>query len=182
MSEKAKQIEWYLDELDCANCASKVETGIAKIEGILESNVNFMTKTLRIVIEEDQEAEILPKVKQKLSVMEPDIHPTLKKSGEPIGVNGLPLVAAQTADAKYAENVRDDHGLTSAEEHQCRFDIIHIVVGKFLCPGIFCIGQHDGYKFSHLVLSLVAGFSDACLWRFCRRAATTTAKQVAASK
>ncbi len=119
MSEKAKQIEWYLDELDCANCASKVETGIAKIEGILESNVNFMTKTLRIVIEEDQEAEILPKVKQKLSVMEPDIHPTLKKSGEPIGLNGLPLVAAQTADAKYAENVRDDRGPTSddAEVH-----------------------------------------------------------------
>ena len=36
MSEKVKRIEWYLDELDCANCASKVETGIAKIEGILE--------------------------------------------------------------------------------------------------------------------------------------------------
>ena len=81
MSEKVKQIEWYLDELDCANCASKVETGIAKIEGILESNVNFMAKTLRIVIAEDQEAEILPKVKQKLSILEPDIHPTLKKSG-----------------------------------------------------------------------------------------------------
>ena len=57
MSEKVKQIEWYLDELDCANCANKVETGIAKIEGILESNVNFMTKTLRIEIEEDQEAD-----------------------------------------------------------------------------------------------------------------------------
>ena len=93
MSEKVKQIEWYLDELDCANCASKVETGIAKIEGILESNVNFMTKTLRIEIEEDQEAFVLPKVKQKLSILEPDIHPTLKKSGTPIGADGFPMGA-----------------------------------------------------------------------------------------
>ncbi|MFZ1823181.1 MAG: cation transporter, partial [Trichococcus flocculiformis] len=146
MSEKAKQIEWYLDELDCANCASKVETGIAKIEGILESNVNFMTKTLRIVIEEDQEAEILPKVKQKLSVMEPDIHPTLKKSGEPIGLNGLPLVAAQTADAKYAENVRDDHGPTSddAEVHSHGHSHAH--------------GEGDKAEIRKAVIRLIVGF------------------------
>ena len=119
MSEKVKQIEWYLDELDCANCANKVETGIAKIEGILESNVNFMTKTLRIEIEEDQETEILPKVKQKLSVLEPDIHPILKKSGEPIGANGLPIVAAQSAEAKSVENVdgHHDHDAADAEGH-----------------------------------------------------------------
>ena len=109
MSEKVKQIEWYLDELDCANCASKVETGIAKIEGILESNVNFMTKTLRIEIEEDQETDILPKVKQKLSVLEPDIHPTLKKSGAPIGTTGLPIVAARSAEATSSEKLHDHH-------------------------------------------------------------------------
>nr|WP_321293003.1 heavy metal translocating P-type ATPase [uncultured Trichococcus sp.] len=109
MSEKVKQVEWYLDELDCANCASKVETGIAKIEGILESNVNFMTKTLRIEIEEDQENDILPKVKQKLSVLEPDIHPTLKKSGAPIGTNGLPIVAVRSAEATSAEKLHDPH-------------------------------------------------------------------------
>ena len=139
MSEKVKQIEWYLDELDCANCASKVETGIAKIEGILESNVNFMTKTLRIEIEEDQETEILPKVKQKLSVLEPDIHPTLKKSGEPIGANGLPIVAAQSAEAKYAENVHEHHDHDAAHEHthahgegdkdEIRKAVIRLIVG-----------------------------------------------------
>lgn len=113
MSEKVKQVEWYLDELDCANCANKVETGIAKIEGILESNVNFMTKTLRVEIEEGQELEVLPKVKQKLRVLEPDIHPTLKNSGTPIGEDGLPITPAPSNEvkneAKSAENVHAQH-------------------------------------------------------------------------
>lgn len=109
MSGKVKQVEWYLDELDCANCASKVEAGIAKIEGIRESNVNFMTKTLRIEIEEGLEAEVLPKVKQKLRVLEPDIRPTLKSSGAPIGEDGLPIAVLQSAEGKHAENVHNHH-------------------------------------------------------------------------
>ena len=69
----------------------------------------------------------------------------------------------------------------SAEEHQSRFDIFQVVVRKFLCPSIFRVCQYNRYKLGHLVLGLVAGFSDACLWRFSRRAAAT-AKQVAASE
>lgn len=138
MSEKVKQIEWYLDELDCANCANKVETGIAKIEGILDSNVNFMTKTLRIEIEGDHEADILPKVKQKLSVLEPDIHPTLKKSGESIGVDGFPIGLKHPQD-DLSTNVDEHHDHDTAHEHthahgegdkdEIRKSFIRLIVG-----------------------------------------------------
>ena len=114
MSEKVKKIEWYLDELDCANCANKVEMGIAKIDGVLESNVNFMTKTLRFEIEDGKEEAVLPVVKQKLSVLEPDIHPTLKASGAPIGKNGLPEETA--SPSAMADNHDEVHQLHKQEQ------------------------------------------------------------------
>ena len=136
MSEKVKRIEWYLDELDCANCANKVETGIAKIEGILESNVNFMTKTLRIEIEGDQEADILPKVKQKLSVLEPDIHPTLKKSGEPIGADGFPIglnLSKQDSSAgaskHHDHDAAHEHAHAHGDKDEIRKAVIRLIVG-----------------------------------------------------
>lgn len=117
MSEKMKTVEWYLHELDCANCANKVETGVAKIEGVVESNVNFMTKTLRFEVEEGKEADVLPAVKQKLSVLEPDIHPTLKATGTPIGKDGKPegAVSDQTTGTDREEAHRDMHN--HAHEH-----------------------------------------------------------------
>ena len=46
MNENKKQYEWILDGIDCANCASKVERGVAKVAGVANSNVNYMTQTL----------------------------------------------------------------------------------------------------------------------------------------
>ncbi|HAG42650.1 MAG TPA: heavy metal translocating P-type ATPase, partial [Clostridium sp.] len=42
---KAKK-EFILENLDCANCASKIENKIREINGVEEATVNFMTKTL----------------------------------------------------------------------------------------------------------------------------------------
>ncbi|MFY9902409.1 MAG: heavy metal translocating P-type ATPase [Trichococcus sp.] len=168
MSEKVKQIEWYLDELDCANCASKVETGIAKIEGILESNVNFMTKTLRIEIEEDQEAFVLPKVKQKLSILEPDIHPTLKKSGTPIGADGFPMGAKHFQDDSSA-TVDGHHDHDAAHEHthahgegdkdEIRKSFIRLIVGfGILLAAIFAPVSGTVSLALYVTAYLVAGY------------------------
>lgn len=40
-----------LQDLDCANCAAKMERGIAKIDGVKQVNVNFLTQ--RMTIEAD---------------------------------------------------------------------------------------------------------------------------------
>lgn len=40
-----------MEGIDCANCAAKVERGVASIPGVTESNVNFMTETLRFEVD-----------------------------------------------------------------------------------------------------------------------------------
>ena len=46
MDDNKKLHEWILDGIDCANCANKVERGVAKVVGVANSNVNYMTQTL----------------------------------------------------------------------------------------------------------------------------------------
>ncbi len=50
-----------LSELDCANCAAKMERAIKKIEGVNDANVNFLTQNLTIEAEENDFADILEK-------------------------------------------------------------------------------------------------------------------------
>ena len=37
-----------LEDLDCANCAAKMENAISKIEGVESANVSFMTQKMTI--------------------------------------------------------------------------------------------------------------------------------------
>ena len=43
---------YKLEELDCANCAAKMEAAINKIEGVEKASVSFMTQKLIIEAEE----------------------------------------------------------------------------------------------------------------------------------
>ena len=64
---------FILEELDCANCAAKIEEGIRKIEGIKEVSVNFMTRKMIIELNEENETETIEKVKKAVKKVEPDI-------------------------------------------------------------------------------------------------------------
>ena len=64
---------FILEELDCANCAAKIEEGIRKIEGIKEVSVNFMTRKMIIELNEENEIETIEKVKKAVKKIEPDI-------------------------------------------------------------------------------------------------------------
>ena len=37
-----------LQDLDCANCAAKMERAIQQVEGVISANVSFMTQKLSI--------------------------------------------------------------------------------------------------------------------------------------
>ncbi len=41
-----------LENLDCANCAAKMERGINKVEGVASATVSFMTQKLTIEAED----------------------------------------------------------------------------------------------------------------------------------
>lgn len=64
---------FILEELDCANCAAKIEEGIKKVEGIENASVNFMTRKMVIEYNEENETEIIEKVKKVVKKVEPDI-------------------------------------------------------------------------------------------------------------
>ena len=66
--------EYVLQDLDCANCAGKIETIVQKINGINYASVNFMTKTLSIEVENsDKLNEIVSKIKIIVKDIEPDV-------------------------------------------------------------------------------------------------------------
>lgn len=44
--------ETYNIEVDCANCANKIEEVVNKIDGVASATVNFMTLKMNVVFDE----------------------------------------------------------------------------------------------------------------------------------
>ena len=51
--------QFKLDEIDCANCAAKVEDAIKKIDGVNNATVSFMTQKLTLDADDARFDEIL---------------------------------------------------------------------------------------------------------------------------
>ena len=62
---------YILENLDCANCAAKIERKLSKLPELSDVSVTFATKQLRFVAE-DPEA-VLPKIRETIQSMEPDV-------------------------------------------------------------------------------------------------------------
>lgn len=63
---------YQLRDLDCANCAAKMETAINKIEGVNSATVSFMTQKLTIDADDGSFDKIMKKVVKTISKVEPD--------------------------------------------------------------------------------------------------------------
>lgn len=61
-----------LDEVDCANCAAKMERKINEIEGVIAASVSFMTQKLTIEADEGDFDRILKEAQKAVSKIEPD--------------------------------------------------------------------------------------------------------------
>lgn len=48
-------------EIDCANCAAKVEDAIKKVEGVKDASVNFLTQKFMLEADEDIYEDVLKK-------------------------------------------------------------------------------------------------------------------------
>lgn len=63
---------YKMENLDCANCAAKMESAIAKLEGVERANVSFLTQRLSIeVINVEHLDRILQDVKTICKKIEP---------------------------------------------------------------------------------------------------------------
>lgn len=61
-----------LEDLDCANCAAKMENNIKKIEGVNNASVNFMTQKMTIDAIDDRFEDIMKKIVSICKKIEPD--------------------------------------------------------------------------------------------------------------
>lgn len=69
-----RRIELLLEGLDCASCASKIETGINRLEDVKLASLNFITKTLAIEINNvDRIEAIITHAKEIVRKYEPDV-------------------------------------------------------------------------------------------------------------
>ncbi len=63
---------YALEDLDCANCAAKMETAINKIDGVIMAKVSFMTQKLTIEAEEKDFDKVLKAAQKAIKKVEPD--------------------------------------------------------------------------------------------------------------
>ena len=63
---------YQLEDLDCANCAAKMERAIAKIDGVTSANVSFMAQRLAIEADGSRFEEIMERVVKVCRRVEPD--------------------------------------------------------------------------------------------------------------
>lgn len=64
--------KFKLEDLDCANCAAKMEDAIKKLDGVSDASVSFMTQKLTVEAEEDRFDEIMQKIISVCAKVEPD--------------------------------------------------------------------------------------------------------------
>lgn len=64
---------YLLDGLCCANCAAKIEKGVANIEGVTNASVSFLTTKLTFEGEDEKIDEIVKKAKKVVKKIEPDV-------------------------------------------------------------------------------------------------------------
>lgn len=63
---------FQLTNLDCANCAAKMERAIQKLDGVNEATVSFMTQKLALDADDDRFEEILKKAEEAIHKVDPD--------------------------------------------------------------------------------------------------------------
>ena len=67
-----------LIDLDCANCAAKMEQAIGKLEGVMSVNISFMTQKLTLEAEDARFDEILAQAVKACKKVDPDCQVVVK--------------------------------------------------------------------------------------------------------
>ena len=64
--------KFKLQDLDCANCAAKMEESIKKIDGVNDAVVSFMTQKMTVDADDARFDEIMDGVVRVCAKVEPD--------------------------------------------------------------------------------------------------------------
>ena len=69
---------YKLIDLDCANCAAKMETAIQKIDGVTSATVSFMSQKMTVEGDDARFDDIMKQVVKTCKKVEPDCEIVLK--------------------------------------------------------------------------------------------------------
>lgn len=61
-----------LEDLDCAHCAQKMQDAIAKIDGVTNVTVNFLSQKMTLEADDDKFDQVLKLAVKEISKVEPD--------------------------------------------------------------------------------------------------------------
>jgi copper chaperone CopZ len=64
--------KFNLEDLDCANCAAKMEAAIKEIPGVVNASVNFLAQKMTIEAPDEQFDDIVKKAVECIAKVEPD--------------------------------------------------------------------------------------------------------------
>ena len=67
-----------LIDLDCANCAAKMEAAIKKLDGVNDASVSFLSQKMTIDAEDDKFDEIVKQAIKVCKKVEPDCEVVVK--------------------------------------------------------------------------------------------------------
>ena len=67
-----------LIDLDCANCAAKMEAAIKKLDGVNDASVSFLSQKMTIDAEDDKFDEIVNQAVKVCKKVEPDCEVVVK--------------------------------------------------------------------------------------------------------
>ncbi|MDK2965765.1 heavy metal translocating P-type ATPase [Lacrimispora sp.] len=70
--------EYTLKGMDCASCATKIESVVKKLDGVSDASVNFVTSTLKVEVPDEKQAA-LQQVGKAISKVEPNVTMAEKK-------------------------------------------------------------------------------------------------------
>ena len=63
---------YRLENLDCANCAAKMETAIGKLDGVNSASIAFMTQRLKLDVADGRLDDVLPRAQAAIRAIEKD--------------------------------------------------------------------------------------------------------------
>ena len=69
---------YKLEDLDCANCAAKMENAIAKLDGVKHVSVSFLTQKMTIEGDDARFDQIVKEAVKVCRKVEPDCEIVLK--------------------------------------------------------------------------------------------------------
>lgn len=118
---------YILDELDCANCAMKIERHVGKIKGVKECSVDFVSKRMFVDMEHEGIEAVL---EETVQAIEPDVI-LRRKDDKKAASAGKQGASGKAGHSKAEEHysAQEDCGCKKAHHHDhadCALSLIHI--------------------------------------------------------